>query len=122
MSDCFDHMCDAYERMLNGHDDYNCDSFSRKPDKLYFYGEPNLHYNKVKFDKIEKETDKAILIRIKDSTAWVPKMCIRELTRNSVKIIKSFTLELKYENIFSKQNNFNYASKTSDLRETKILL
>lgn len=90
MSDCFDHMVDAYESYDRSIDDGGpLYSSSFSPDKLYFH-------KRISFIKIENETDKAYLFRLSDvEGVWVPKSICKNLGDNEVFVHRKIYSKIK---------------------------
>lgn len=87
MSDCFDHMCDAYDQHYNfdgddhmyGEDD-NYYSRSNRSRRIGRPSNPLYYHTKIKFNNIERITTKAFLFNVEDHVGlWVPISWCKEM-------------------------------------------
>lgn len=89
MSDCFDHMADAFDSYDRSMDEGFGNSSSFVADKLFFH-------KKIEFIKIEKETEKAYLFRLSDiEGVWVAKSLCRNMTKNTVYVHRKTYSKIK---------------------------
>lgn len=83
MSDCFDHMTDAYESYDRAFDEGF--RFGRRSRVSQFTPDPDFYHTRIEFMCIEAETHKALLLRLgKKVGVWVPKSICRKLKERSV--------------------------------------
>ena len=84
MSDCFDHLVDAFEDWDRGFDE-GCSRAWGKRGKSSFSPDPLHYHRKLHFKAIQAETEKAYLLRLSnDVGVWVPKSICRHLEESSV--------------------------------------
>jgi hypothetical protein len=87
MSDCFDHMVDAYEDFEARGFDEDSSGFSRgrsRRSKTPFSYDPLYYHTSKSFIRIVKRTEKAILFEFdKLGEQWVPEKLCRQLDEAS---------------------------------------
>lgn len=78
MSDCFDHLNDAFD-------------FDGISDSLEPFHVNHLHYHiKIKILRVERTTQKAYLLRLSETEGvWVPKSICKDLNKSSVYVHKA---------------------------------
>ena len=84
MSDCFDHMADAFDSYDRSQDE---GFINRKTHRNLnvFERDPLFYHRKIEFLKIEHETEKAYLLKISEQKGvWVPKSICKKKTKNSM--------------------------------------
>ncbi|BFG81819.1 hypothetical protein [Pseudomonas phage PP21] len=81
MSDCFDHMVDAYEDFeARGFDEGGFGFIRRRRLKSSFSRDPLYYHTSMSFLRIVKRTEKAILFEFdKLGEQWVPEKLCRQL-------------------------------------------
>lgn len=101
MSDCFDHMADAFDdyqaRFEAGDDDpggYRGSKSRRQRSRSslsYFNKNPLYYHRRVKYKEIVERTDKAILFRTNfNQTIWVPLSLCRNINETDCYIWERF--------------------------------
>lgn len=90
MSDTFDHMCDAYERMWNGDDGK---SYSYRSSYSY---DPLYYHKKYYFTGVRKVGGSYQIFYSDGSSFFVPKALVRKLTESSCYILQSFKPNRRY--------------------------
>ena len=84
MSDCFDHVVDAFEDWDRGFDE-GCPRACGKRGKSSFSPDPLYYHRKLHFKAIQAQTEKAYLLRLSDDVGvWVPKSICRHFEESSV--------------------------------------
>ena len=89
MSDCFDHLTDAYESYDRSLEDLSDKQLKCNPWAKPSYN-PLYYHKKLKFQETVVETDLAYLLRLKGSKGvWVPKSICRNKAKHSVMVHKA---------------------------------
>lgn len=88
MSDCFDHFMDAMEDNMPGGRAYEEGYYEWNFSRTSFIYNPLFYFKQVKYNKIEAETKKAMLV----DGIWVPKSLIRELKEDTMYIHTKFLI------------------------------
>lgn len=87
MSDCFDHMCDAYERHWGGDSDeprYYSRNYSN------FVKDPLYYHKKYYFSGFKSVGDAYQILYTDGTCFYVPKALVKNLTSSSCYILKTF--------------------------------
>lgn len=92
MSDCFDHACDAWDRHLNGDDDYYPSRGNYNYDR-----DPDYYFSKRVYFSSCRPVGSAYQIFFSDgSWFYVPKSLVRQKTDSMCKIHGSFKINRQY--------------------------
>jgi hypothetical protein len=84
MSDCFDHMMDAYEDAMNR--GYMCSGTRSNDKRPYksrnfapeFVPDPLYYHTRVEYSEIVAESDTSYLMHMGDFKVWVPKKICKQ--------------------------------------------
>ena len=68
------------------------ESFSCNEYNDDFEYDPLFCFDKIKFERIVYQTEKAYLFKTKDGSFWVPKALVKELERKSCYILTDFEI------------------------------